>query len=70
MPNRGPAIDPFILKEASRKIPCSFSIPVGYLTALQKHREETRVPASDFITSAIETHAKKVGLELPEIQKR
>ena len=69
MPNRGQAIDPFELREVSRKINTSVSIPVGYLIALQKHREETRVPTSEFITAAIEAHAKKVGLDLPKIKR-
>ena len=55
--------------EGSKKIACSFSIPIAYLQALQKHREETRISTSKFITDAIAAHAKTVGLELPEIKQ-
>ena len=69
MPNRGAAIDPFELREVSRRINTSVSMPVGYLIALQKHREQTQVPTSAFITAAIKAHAETVGLELPEIKQ-
>ena len=69
MPNRGLAVDPFVLKEGSRRIPASVSIPISWLAAVRHHTDSQGVSISEYLMAALEAHAKKTGLELPEIQR-
>ena len=69
MPSRGPAIDPFLLREQSQRISSSISIPIGWLTVVRKHSAMEGVSFSQWVLDAIEAHAKNTGLELPKVQR-
>ena len=69
MPSRGVAEDPFVLMEGSHKINTSISVPIAYLKAMQKYKQETRISMSEFINDAIEAHAKTVGMKLPKVKR-
>jgi hypothetical protein len=69
MPSRGPVIDPFALKEGSRRIPTSICIPTAWLNAVRRHADAKRVSISEYLMDALEAHAKTTGLELPEVKR-
>ena len=69
MPSRGPVLDPFAIKEGSRKIPTSVCFPIAWLNAIRRHADARRVSISEYVMDAIEAHAETTGLELPEVKR-
>ena len=69
MPSRGPVIDPFAIKEGSRRIPVSISFPISWLNAVRRHVSTRDVSISEYLMDALVAHAKKTGLDLPEVKR-
>lgn len=69
MPNRCPVIDPFALREGSKRIPTSVCLPIAWLSAIRRHADSKKISVSEFVADAVEAHSKTAGLELPEVKR-